>query len=120
MSYPLMTASAATVILAVTCPELLNAVEFTVTPPGLVVPLTNHCALAPFLKPLPFTMTSRLTVPCAAELGVAEVTVICAAARGTAKQLRMPIIKQAIVKAGCLTVLPSRRICCLVLLHGNR
>ena len=37
--------------------------ELTVTPPGLVVPVTNHCAVAPFLNPLPETMTLRFVVP---------------------------------------------------------
>src|SRR5579872_7349315 len=65
-------------MLAVRVVEFTNAVEFTVTPPGLLVPLMNHCALAPAWKPLPPTVTLRLTVPWVAEFGVALVTDICA------------------------------------------
>src|SRR5579863_3562577 len=67
-------------MLAVRVVEFTNAVEFTVTPPGLLVPLMNHCALAPAWKPLPPTVTLRLTVPWVAEFGVALVTDICATA----------------------------------------
>src|SRR5579864_5868192 len=63
-----------TVMLAVRVEEFTNAVEFTVTPPGLLVPLTNHCAFAPALNPLPPTVTLRLIVPWTAEFGVALVT----------------------------------------------
>ena len=77
-----------TVIFAVTWFEALNAVELTVTPPGFVVPVINHCALAPFLKPLPDTITLRLVVPCVVELGLALVTVICASACGESTQHR--------------------------------
>ena len=42
MSKPLITASGATVMFAVNWVEPLNVVEFTVTPPGFVVPVTNH------------------------------------------------------------------------------
>jgi len=66
------------VMLAVRVVEFTNAVEFTVTPPGLLVPLMNHCAVAPAWKPLPPTVTLRLTVPWVAEFGVALVTDICA------------------------------------------
>jgi hypothetical protein len=59
---------------AVSSPELTKVVELTVTPPGSVVPVTNHFALAPFLKPLPVTFTFRLIVPCAVEEGLAAVT----------------------------------------------
>src|SRR5439155_17034659 len=64
-----MTAPDAIVMLAVNEDEPLNVVEFTVTPPGLVVPVTNHWALAPFLNPLPLTVTFRFTVPWGAALG---------------------------------------------------
>ena len=37
--------------------EPLKVVEFTVTPPGSVVPVMNHWALAPFLNPLPLMLT---------------------------------------------------------------
>src|SRR5512146_1962594 len=69
-----------TVMLAVRVVEFTKAVEFTVTPPGLLVPLTNHCALAPALKPLPPTVTLRLVVPWTAEFGIALFTDICAPA----------------------------------------
>ena len=52
-----------TVIFAVSVLVFTNAVELTVTPPGFVVPLINHWALAPALKPLPPTVTLRLIVP---------------------------------------------------------
>src|SRR6516225_3751588 len=91
-------------MLAVSWVSLLNAVELTVTPPGLVVPVTNHFAAAPFLKPLPDTITSRLMVPCADELGFAAVTLICAPAWGESRQLRRNRINEQIVEeAGCLT-----------------
>src|SRR6476661_4530519 len=79
-SNPDVTAVVETVMLAVNCEELLKAVEFTVTPPGLVVPLTNHLALAPFLKPLPLTATFRFVVPWGAVFGLVEFTWICAVA----------------------------------------
>src|SRR5215813_13291975 len=79
MSKPLITASGATVILAVIWVGLLKEVEFTVTPPGFVVPVTNHCATAPLLNPFPVTTTSRLIVPWGAALGLAESTWIWAA-----------------------------------------
>jgi hypothetical protein len=60
--------------------EPLNAVEFTVTPPGFVVPVTNHWALAPFLKPLPLIVTFKLVVPWGAAEGLVEVTCIWPAA----------------------------------------
>ena len=44
------------------------------TPPGFVVPVTNHWALAPFLNPLPEMVTSRLIVPWGAAVGLAEST----------------------------------------------
>lgn len=79
-SKPLMLAVDDTVMFAVNWLELLNVVELTVTPPGFVVPVTNHCAFAPFLNPLPLTVTLRLMVPWAAALGLVEVTWIWAAA----------------------------------------
>lgn len=54
--------------------EPLNVVEFTVTPPGFVVPVTNQCAFAPFLKPLPLMVTFRLVVPWGAAAGLVEFT----------------------------------------------
>src|SRR5215467_10717112 len=83
MSKFAITASAATEMFAVSCWELLNVVELTVTPPGFVVPVTNHCALAPFLNPLPPITTFRLTVPWAAELGLADLTWIWPVAGNT-------------------------------------
>ena len=59
---------------AVSWVELTKLVELTVTPPGFVVPVTNHCALAPCLKPLPLTVTFRLMVPWAAEVGLVVFT----------------------------------------------
>src|SRR5579862_5690522 len=75
-------------MLAVRVVEFTNAVEFTVTPPGLLVPLMNHCAVAPAWKPLPPTVTLRLAVPWVAEVGVALVTDICAAT-GLASRTRV-------------------------------
>src|SRR5579862_4373495 len=75
-------------MLAVRVVEFTNAVEFTVTPPGLLVPLMNHCAVAPAWKPLPPTVTLRLAVPWVAEFGVALVTDICAAT-GLASRTRV-------------------------------
>src|SRR6266852_3393149 len=69
-----MVAPDAMVRFAVNWPEPLNVVEFTVTPPGFVVPVTNHCAFAPFLKPLPLTVMLRLMVPWGAALGLVELT----------------------------------------------
>src|SRR5579864_5675182 len=69
-----MVAPEAIVIFAVRLLEPLTVVELTVTPPGFVVPVMNHWALAPFLNPLPLTVTFRLMVPWAAELGLVELT----------------------------------------------
>ena len=80
MSNPLITASLAIVIFAVKLVEPLNAVELTVTPPGFVVPVTNHWALAPLLNPLPLSVTFKLVVPWGAAAGLVEVTWIWAAA----------------------------------------
>src|SRR5215469_10165540 len=106
-------------MLAVSWLELLKTVEFTVTPPGFVVPVTNHWAFAPFLKPLPLTVTFRLTVPCAAELGFAEITVICAAVWGQTIEERSTIRnnekRTAVV---CFTYSLPLRTCANVLLHG--
>src|SRR5436309_4079994 len=85
-----MTAPDAIVMLAVNEDEPLNVVEFTVTPPGLVVPVTNHWALAPFLNPLPLTVTFRFTVPWGAALGVVELTWICAIAETALRKLTAP------------------------------
>src|ERR1051325_6064646 len=74
MSNPLIVASVAIVMFAVNAVEPLKVVEFTVTPPGFVVPVTNHWALAPFLNPLPLIVTVRFMVPWGAELGLVEVT----------------------------------------------
>lgn len=70
---------------AVSWLELTNVVELTVTPPGFVVPVTNHCAFAPFLNPLPLTVMSRLMVPWAAALGLVELTWIWPTAQATPK-----------------------------------
>src|SRR5215467_3034745 len=80
-SKPEVTASDAMVMFAVRLVEPLKVVELTVTPPGLVVPPTNHCALAPLLKPLPFTVTFRFVVPWGAASGLVEFTWICAVAK---------------------------------------
>src|SRR5579864_3208339 len=78
-----MVAPKAIVMFAVSWPEPLNAVEFTVTPPGFVVPVTNHSAFAPFLKPLPLTVTLRLVLPWGAALGLVELTWIWPSAETT-------------------------------------
>src|SRR5205814_2536582 len=78
---PLMVASGATVMLAASWVDPLKEVELTVTPPGFVVPVMNHCALAPFLNPLPVMATSRVTVSWGAALGLAESTWIWALMR---------------------------------------
>ena len=80
MSKPLITASGATVMFAVNWVEPLNVVEFTVTPPGFVVPVTNHWAWAPFWNPFPVMAMSRFMVPWGAALGLAESTWIWAVA----------------------------------------
>ena len=80
MSKLLITASGATVMLAVNWVEPLNVVELTVTPPGFVVPVTNHWALAPFWNPFPVIAMSRLIVSWGAVLGLAESTWIWAVA----------------------------------------
>ena len=49
MSKLAIAAVSATVIFAVNSVLLTKVVELTVTPPGSVVPVTNHFALAPFL-----------------------------------------------------------------------
>src|SRR5438552_5801543 len=82
-----MVAPEAILIFAVKLLEPLNVVELTVTPPGFVVPVTNHCALAPFLNPLPLMVTFRFTVPWGAALGVVELTWICAIAETALRKL---------------------------------
>src|SRR6266404_2681699 len=77
MSKLAIEAVSATVMLAVNSPEFTKVVELTVTPPGSVVPVTNHFAFALFLKPLPVTFTLRLIVPCAVDAGAAAVTWTC-------------------------------------------
>src|SRR5258707_114024 len=79
MSKFAITAVSETVMFASTSLLLTNAVELTVTPPGSVVPVTNHFAFAPFLKPLPVTFTFRLIVPCSVDAGAAAVTWTCCA-----------------------------------------
>src|ERR1035437_1689527 len=107
---------------------MLNAVEFTVTPPGLVVPETNHWATAPFLNPLPLTTTSRLTVPCAALLRTAEVTWICANALGAQNSSATPISRRPnTARARFFIAVPQREIwttefltrMCLSFFRGN-
>src|SRR5882762_5981323 len=71
--------------------ELLKVVELTVTPPGLVVPLRNHWAFAPFLNPFPLTVTFRLIVPCGAALGLVEETWIWPVAGWASRKVSITI-----------------------------
>src|ERR1700758_666314 len=87
MSNPPTYAVLETVMFAVRVLGFTNAVELTVTPPGFVVPLINHWACAPALKPLPPTVTSRLIVPWVAEFGTALVTEIWAGAELASKTI---------------------------------
>src|SRR6516164_1788654 len=109
-SKPEVTASDAMVRFAVRLVEPLKVVELTVTPPGLVVPLTNHCALAPLLKPLTFTVTFRFVVPWGAASGLVEFTWICAVAKIVLTNIQTPNSPQQRSK-WFVTVFLSRKTC---------
>src|ERR1041384_7585105 len=80
-------------MLATTVLAPLNAVLLTMTSPGFVVPVRKNCAFAPFLKPEPEIVTSRLNVPGAAAAGLAAVTLTRANREGAvANKNRMVIV----------------------------
>ena len=77
-------------------------------PPGSAVPVTRNFTLALLLKPLPVTVTSRLTVPCTVDDGSAAVTDTCWACASRAASALRRRTSKAIVEIGSFE-LPANR-----------
>ena len=66
------------------------------------MPETNHRACAPRLNPLPAMGTSRLMVPCTAELGTAELTCTGAGGNSVSENVFEVLFSVLVINTGVL------------------